>query len=43
MMRTSDQAPGEMLDLSNWLLRRDDQQGCVVYAHIDDLEGLAGR
>jgi hypothetical protein len=28
----------EVLALSNWLLRRDDQVGCVVFSPIDQLE-----
>ena len=28
----------EVLAISNWLLRRDDQVGCVVFAPIDALE-----
>lgn len=28
----------EVLALSNWLLRRDDQVGCVIFAPIDHLE-----
>lgn len=28
----------EVLAISNWLLRRDDQVGCVVFAPIDHLE-----
>ena len=33
----------EVLAISNWLLRRDDQVGCVVFAPIDHLEGHVGR
>ena len=33
----------EVLAISNWLLRRDDQVGCVVFAPIDHLESHAGR
>lgn len=29
----------EILALSNWLLRRNDQIGCVLYSPIDRLEG----
>lgn len=32
----------EVLAVSNWLLRRDDQVGCAVFAPIDLIEG-AGR
>ncbi len=28
----------EVLAISNWLLRRDDQVGCVVFWPIDQLE-----
>jgi hypothetical protein len=28
----------EVLALSNWLLRRDDQVGCVLFSPIDQLE-----
>jgi hypothetical protein len=28
----------EVLALSNWLLRRDEQVGCVVFFPIDQLE-----
>lgn len=28
----------EVLTISNWLLHRDDQVGCVVFAPIDHLE-----
>jgi hypothetical protein len=28
----------EVLAISNWLLRRDDQVGCVVFSPIDQLE-----
>lgn len=34
----------EILAVSNWLLRRDDQVGCVVFSPIDAVEArLAGR
>jgi hypothetical protein len=33
----------EVLAISNWLLRRDDQVGCVVFAPIDLLESHTGR
>ena len=34
----------EVLAIPNWLLRRDDQVGCVVFAPLDELEArLAGR
>jgi hypothetical protein len=33
----------EVLALSNWLLRRDDQVGCVVFAPIDYLERRGER
>jgi hypothetical protein len=33
----------EVLALSNWLLRRDDQVGCVVFAPIDQVEDLWAR
>ncbi len=28
----------EVLAISNWILRRDDQVGCLVYSPIDELE-----
>jgi hypothetical protein len=28
----------EVLAISNWLLRRDDQVGCLVLSPIDELE-----
>ena len=28
----------EVLAISNWLLRRDDQVGCMVFAPVEDLE-----
>jgi len=33
----------EMLAFSNWLLRRDDQVGCVVFAPVDHPEGYVGQ
>lgn len=33
----------EVLAVSNWLLRRDDQVGCLVFAPIDHLENRTGR
>lgn len=33
----------EVLAVSNWLLRRDDQVGCVVFAPVDLLEGAIAR
>lgn len=34
--------PGcEVLAVSNWLLRRDDQVGCVLFDPVDKLEGVA--
>ena len=34
----------EVLAIPNWLLRRDDQVGCVVFAPLDEIEArLAGR
>jgi hypothetical protein len=31
----------EVLAVSNWLLRRDDQVGCLVFSPIDGLERRA--
>ena len=31
----------EVLAVSNWLLRRDDQVGCLVFAPVDLMEGSA--
>lgn len=31
----------EILAFSNWLLRRDDQVGCLIFSPLDRLEGLA--
>ena len=31
----------EVLAVSNWLLRRDDQVGCLVFSPIDQLERRA--
>lgn len=31
----------EVLAISNWLLRRDDQLGCLLFAPVDYLEGRA--
>jgi hypothetical protein len=28
----------EVLAVSNWLLRRDDQVGCIVFTPVDNLE-----
>ena len=33
----------EVLAVSNWLLRRDDQVGCLVLSPIDQLERGLGR
>jgi hypothetical protein len=33
----------EVLAVSNWLLRRDDQVGCLLFAPIDYLEGRASH
>ena len=33
----------EVLAVSNWLLRRDDQLGCLLFAPVDYLEGRARR
>ena len=34
----------EVLAVSNWLLRRDDQVGCVVFSPIDEIEAqLTGK
>jgi hypothetical protein len=33
----------EVLAVSNWVLRRDDQIGCLVFAPVDALERYAGR
>lgn len=33
----------EILAVSNWLLRRDDQVGCIVYSPIDRLEQAMAR
>lgn len=33
----------EVLAISNWLLRRNDQVGCVVFSPIDVAEARAGR
>ena len=33
----------EVLAVSNWLLRRDDQVGCLVLSPIDQLERSLGR
>lgn len=33
----------EVLAISNWLLRRDDQVGCVVFAPVDHPEGYVGQ
>jgi hypothetical protein len=32
----------EVLSISNWVLRRDDQVGCVLFDHVDRLEGRRG-
>ncbi|MFQ5479610.1 MAG: hypothetical protein ACE5E4_13455 [Candidatus Binatia bacterium] len=32
----------EVLAISNWLLRRDDQVGCVVFSPLDALESQLG-
>jgi hypothetical protein len=32
----------ESLALSNWLLRRDDQVGCLLFAPLDELEARLG-
>jgi hypothetical protein len=29
----------EVLSISNWVLRRDDQVGCVLFDHVDRLDG----
>ena len=29
----------EVLSISNWVLRRDDEVGCVLFDHVDRLEG----
>jgi hypothetical protein len=31
----------EVLAVSNWMLRRDDQVGCAVFAPVDHLEAMA--
>jgi hypothetical protein len=33
----------EVLAISNWLLRRDDQLGCIVFALVDLAESRPGR
>ncbi|HSO93987.1 MAG TPA: hypothetical protein VLS53_05900 [Candidatus Dormibacteraeota bacterium] len=33
----------EVLAISNWILRRDDQVGCLVLSPIDDFERRLGR
>ena len=33
----------ELLAVSNWLLRRDDQIGCVVFSPVDHMEGRLRR
>jgi hypothetical protein len=33
----------EVLAISNWLLHRDDQIGCLVFSPIDRLERLLRR
>jgi len=33
----------EVLAVSNWILRRDDQVGCIVLSSIDNLEGRLGQ
>ena len=34
----------EVLAISNWVLRRNDQVGCLVYSPIDELEArMTGR
>jgi len=33
----------ELLAVSNWLLRRDDQVGCVVYGPVDFAESRLRR
>ena len=33
----------EVLALSNWLLRRDDQIGCMVFGPVDAVENASGR
>ena len=33
----------EITAISNWLLRRDDQVGCVVFSPIDEIEGPLTR
>jgi hypothetical protein len=33
----------EVLAVSNWVLRRDDQVGCVVFSLVNHWEGRAGR
>lgn len=33
----------ELLAVSNWLLRRDDQVGCVLFDPVDRLEGVRTR
>jgi hypothetical protein len=33
----------EVLAVSNWLLRRDDQVGCLVFTPLDHLERRIGR
>lgn len=32
----------ELLSVSNWVLRRDDQVGCVLFDPLDRLEGRSG-
>ncbi|HEX2046339.1 MAG TPA: hypothetical protein VHF27_01145 [Acidimicrobiales bacterium] len=33
----------EVLAASNWLLRRDDQVGCLLFAPVDHVESRGGR
>ena len=33
----------EVLAISNWLLRRDDQVGCIVFAPLDHMESQMGH